>query len=954
MRPADKVAALSTRGNNLWTHAAVVAVAAVVMASQTAGVFGTWLALAALLVSLPPLFGPQLQRLVAAARTRIPGPRTIPLLVFAGVLVCLLGELLLGHPPASRDHAIHFFQTAELVDLVHAGNFHGFSLALNNGIAIGEHYPILGYLWTAAAHLLSGGLISLRASYALGLFAVWTVAAASVGLVAHTLFLSLSDNPKHRKHLRGAAWAGCIGASLWLLDEGYSREGGWHYLMFHGVWPQLLSTALWTLSLPAAIAMMKAPSPRRIAWVALCLAGSILAHPFGLLTGATSMGLLPVVAWVCGEKGSNTPRSYLAWGLGLGLAAALAAGWLSIFFAHASTLGRTPVPWESWSQLSSELLTGELFHDQRAWVGPLAVIGLLVAIARARLVTWWLAATTIALCLLGSTAAITILRLDLVVSGFKNLQFIRYAIAIKPLWYALAGVGAAITARGLWPVARRARPIIYVHLQQRRRQIALAVLAAPLLWGGYNGCSQVIARPVGGLHTLESSHHGADEAALKKLLIQEQRDSEVPLKVAFLRQQMGGGLYPLMSLSDLDIPTVLDGHVPTVNSVYRIEHRRAGLLHDLGVTHVLRDRPLPDREQNLADTLVPVGTAGPYILENFDPPPDLPSNRPGRLPGVFLWKHPAAQVKTVVADPALGTWAWELSGFGQQPSTIESLWAPLPGFTWSFTPTGGTTIPVEHTPASLSRGGLTGMRVNLPGGDGRLELRRLPLGNPVWRYVSWLAWALALLGLVFARTFKTSDRTWPSWVSRTLQLSLVAGAVTMALLLTQRQHKLLDRTWVDDEAFSKQARFVRDLVDAGSYQVVRTPNSLCDGMLGRDSRRGCSRDAQKTQVGMLYRKPFLYRCVQVTVPGQGSAQVAFTELGDAFVRGIVARDTGMPGRGEQLKWRAGERTQLRRLGRQKHRFESPADDGRYVVEVVNESRRDETVCVAAAVVEPER
>ncbi len=935
-----------------WIHAVLTVVALAVATSSVLGVIGQWLSISILLLSLPPLFRPQLAAVTRLFRSRFQHPCVLPVLVFTLVLVLLLGELLLGHPPASRDHAIHYFQTSALVrELLPAGSLHGWSSSLNNGIVIGEHYPILGYLWTGAANLVSGGVIDLRASYALGIFAVWAVACGGIFLLAHTLFSALGtrDTPDLR-HTRAAAWAGCLAATLWLLDEGYSREGGWHYLMFHGVWPQLLSTALWTLSLAAALRMWQAPSPRRIALTSMCLAGSLLAHPFGLLTGATSMGLLPAIAWLT-DRRPVSPRSLLAWGLSLLLSALLCAGWLVIFFDHASTLGRTPVPWASFGQLSSELLTGELFHDQRAIVGPLALLGALVAVFHTRVATWWIVATTVALLLLGSTAAITVLRLDLIVAGFKNLQFVRYAIAIKPLWYALAGVGAMVLARGLRPFARRVRSTWKLHRQQLRTRVGLAVLAGPLLWGGYHGCGHIVARPVGGLHTLASSHHGADEAALKNLLAQQLAHRKRPLKVAFLRRHMGGGLYPLFTLADLDIPVVLDGHVPTINSVYTVDHRRPELLRELGVTHILYDRPLANHDQELSDMSTPVGTAGPYTLAAFDPPEDPPPLRSNRIAGELRWRTRGGEAKRVAADSDVLA-AWELRGFGKNAYTMESLWAPISGLSWQFTRVGDSEPrSVEHSSAEMIRGGVTGMRMQLVG-DGRLELLRPPKPRHLsMGRMSTVAWLIALVCIFFANTWNTTPSERPAWLRRLSLGIAVSAVIVLVVVLLNRQQSLLVRTWEAEPVFATQKTFVRDLVIAGDYRVTRTPPTICDGMLGRDSRRGCSRDDQATQVEMLYRKPFLYRCVQVTIPAQGRAEISFLNLDTHALRGVVARDTGMGGHGRNMYWRPSGDDRWRTLGIQKHVFETPAGEGPFGVEVENRSLRDQKVCAAAAAVD---
>ncbi len=206
--------------------------------------------------------------------------RTAPLGLLSMLAFLTLSDLALGRPPASRDHAIHYFQTTILVEeLLPTGRLAGWSERLNNGYPFGDSYPILGYLWAAAPQLATGGLVSLRASYAFGLLAVWVLSLWSVYRVAEIVWREVTGHDAPGTHRLAASLA----AGAWLLDAGGSRQGGWEYAMFHGVWPQLLSTGLWVWGLVWTWRAFQGPSVRRWALSALCLAGAILAHPFGLL-----------------------------------------------------------------------------------------------------------------------------------------------------------------------------------------------------------------------------------------------------------------------------------------------------------------------------------------------------------------------------------------------------------------------------------------------------------------------------------------------------------------------------------------------------------------------------------------------------------------------------------------------------------------------------------------------
>src|SRR4029453_8768423 len=100
------------------------------------------------------------------------------------------------------------------------------------------------------------------------------------------------------------------------------------------------------------------------------------------------------------------------------------------------------------------------------------------------------------------------LRLALLASAFENVQFPRYAIAIKPLFFALAGVGALVVEGGVRTIGGRP--------------------------------------PRGGaVESLSAAGYDEGEQALADALARE-RDAlpaDVPLRVAFLRVSMGGGTY---------------------------------------------------------------------------------------------------------------------------------------------------------------------------------------------------------------------------------------------------------------------------------------------------------------------------------------------------------------------------------------------------------------------------
>jgi hypothetical protein len=927
--------------------AAAAALAGAAYLALGTGPFLRWLAAAGLLLAAwelrPLLAGRDLPRLRRAA----------PYLVLGALVLALLGELLLGHPPATRDHAIHYFQTELLVhDLVPAGHLRGWSDRLGNGYTLGDSYPVLGYLWMGAAHLLSFGLVPLRVSYAWGIFGMWLLAVGGVWRLAAAVTaeilpdLTNSTDGQKSSPASIAAWAGCLGAALWLLDPGASREGGWEYLMFHGVWPQLLATSLWVASLPPTLAAFRAPSPRRIAVAGGLLGLSLLAHPFALLMAGSS-----AAAWALLLLLRPPDRDLPAAGRGLvflavhGLAGLIAAGWIAGFLASAHTMGRTPVPWLPWGELATRLVAGELFAAHRAWLGPLALLGLGLALRRGAALAWLTAGLLLATLVLASDAAITVLRLDLLVSAFKNLQFPRYAIVLKPLWCALAGVGAAWALTMLLRRGSHESEISSTsgqeksslresstESQQFRRNLAIwagCLLLAPVLAGVVEDRTRLTPRPVGGLGTLEGSVHGEVEAELRALLAAERAAG--PLKLAFLRQRMGGGTYPIFAATDLGAGLVLDGHIPSINSIYRVQGRSPAALAALGVTHVLHDRPLGKKDQALAAALAPVGKAGPYTLARL-----TAATPPRTLAGVATWSAP--DLRLTATRRGAHALDLEVSNI-TAPATLQLL--ATPDRHWQATFVGdGPPQPLEPAPANVFAD-LTGTRVTVPG-PGRVELRWQPPARE--RALGWLGLAAALAALLAlgrSRPLAVAERLHGPAARR---LSRALAALTLAALLAlavRRQHQQLARTWAPALG---QARFVADLVDAGRVAVTTHPADACDGLAGRDARAGCSEAAERPRRATLYRDPFLFRCLSVAVPPRGRSVLRFDVPEGARVLGALVRQTAAGKRNKKLAYKAARARVA--LGDRLERFEAA-----HTLELHNGSGEPERVCVAAAAVE---
>ena len=975
-----------------WT---LLALTGAVLGLALGGQLGRWIGCALLLAAAPWLLAP-LRRLrwLADNRERIVG--ALPIVIFAVLATHLLGDLALGRPPVSRDHGIHFFQTRLLIDvLLPSGRVTGFTDQLNSGYPYGDSYPVLGYLFTGAATLLSFGLIPLRVSYAWGQLAVWLIAALSVWWLAATIARELRGEAIEQPDARGPPtgddareageasedapatttqakaskpalaelidprWAGALAAIAWLIDPGASREGGWNYLMFHGVWPQLLSSALWVASLPATFNAMRRPSVRTIALAGLLLGGSVLAHPFGMLTGAVSTVAWPLAMWATGTMRKLPPGQLRIWVLVHVLAGVVFLGWLSTFLTSAGAMARSPVPWRPLGALAADLLAGELFRDHRAWVGPMALVGVIVGVRRGRGMAWLGLGLICALFVLASEEAITVLRLDLFVSAFKNLQFPRYALALKPILHAFAGIGAAVLVAKLRTIPNRDHPADARSTRPVAGRLIASLCLAPVIVGAIDDRGRMVPRPAGGVEVLEGSPHGPVERELAEALAAEaellEAEAEAagttprPMTVAFLRKGMGGGTYPLFTITDVGARLVMDGHIPAVNYKYQVRRRSPSALRLMGVTHVIHDNPLfrtPD-DLRLDEVLEPVGEYGIWKLARLGP---------GYLDGGFVVHGDLDPDNVTLTRESDSRVLLEVAQAGTGSIDV----AVGPYRKWFAAREDGSLVTIEHTALV---GGIPGLHVPIDApGTITLEYRtRATERTAMW--ISHVGILLLALALLWGRELNFRPRLTSPRVQSALWAVGLTGLAAILVFVYVRQQNGMTMTWADIlDAHMASTRlgkgrdlvFRRDLVDTGDYYVTRSDTDGCDGTLGKDAHAGCTQEDARPRRSMHFRPPYLYRCLRVKIPENGG-HVTIGLEGLREDEDVVSFYTGSPrtwdGIELELPGETERFTTTSQRKRQHLQIRAEDHDGETSFTVYNMTPQVQTLCFSIAAVE---
>jgi hypothetical protein len=443
--------------------------------------------------------------------------------------------------PVSQDHINHYFSTQILAhDMIPSGRFFGWTDRIGTGYPFGDLYATPAYMATAFLHIISFQGIDLHASYAFGIVLAWLIPAMAI--TAWT------------KRLTGN-WGATFAGLAFLLDTGGDREGGWIYSMFHGVWPQQLGTGVWLFALLALWRLTEKMTTRRLG-ASVALAGiSLWIHPMNsvtLLTAAVimfSIRLLMAPPQEDETKGTNKGALRLIFAL-------IPAGLIGLTWALRMILAQDvvyayPAFWSPLMDLVGNMLEGNLFAHQIVFVGLLAIIGAIRIIREGGRFNTLAIALPAVLLLIGSLDFLLATDLGLLGGKLGIMQYSRFSIAIKPLWYALAGVGLTVLIKGIaasvpGPANRKAIPLA--------GRAFVALLIAPVGWAAIQAAPTLIKPPVALPLMIEDVDDRKDFARIADLLEKEKSSCAKTFCRAVYYQDFGrkehGGLYPVRTMAD--------------------------------------------------------------------------------------------------------------------------------------------------------------------------------------------------------------------------------------------------------------------------------------------------------------------------------------------------------------------------------------------------------------------
>ncbi|MFO8073125.1 MAG: DUF6541 family protein [Polyangia bacterium] len=795
-----------------------------------------------------------------------------PYLLAAAAVLVSLGPVALGRMPVSQDHANHYFFTEILAhDMLADGRLFGWTDRLGLGYPFGDIHYTLCYLVTALPHLLSIGLVGLQASYAFGICLAWLLSSLAVVALA--------------RRLGAGPWAAALAGAINAFDVGGDREGGWTYSMFHGVWPQQLATAVWVLAILALWRLSERPDTRRLSLAALLAGISVWIHPMSavvLLVGGTLLLAVRLLHRAPDEEADAARRT-------VSLASALLAGALiALFWAGRMMLGSERmwtgiVTWKQLEQLALDALTSGLFDHQLAVVSGLALVGAAVVFRRR-------SAFGILVLLLGA-ALLSIGAMDLVLGGdlglaggmLRTLQYRRFSIPLKPLWFSMAALGLSAAWRGA--AAALDQDKIDKASRTGLRVLFAVLLAAPAV-GLVRALPSVPRSPSARPLTLENAGQADHVHSLRRILEERGRgidESGYPVRRAVYWEKPGhGGRYPLIALADAGfglLPTVFP---PAQNYADLARTTDPETMRRLGASLIVSRWPV---EHDELEELTEIGREKVYrFAEPLLPPVRV--DGPGEVE-VASWKDEEKVLRLR----------------GSRPSTSIVV-ALTPHPKWRARQ-GERDL---ETTARRSRGvTLTEIRA-VADGEIRLEYSDTPTEH-VFAIVGSLVLLGSLLGLLLGpRPLPILD--WPEdrlvLLARVLRWALAGTGLALLAAAAIAGSAARESWWLAGEP--RDASLSAVLHTGEPIEVRRDPEEFCVAPYTRDPGWGCSEaDLEPRLAPAPARRGRIPSCLSTGIPPHGRTELVFAlpREGEKLV-GRIHRVTGEPGGKAEIRFSSGD------------------------------------------------
>jgi hypothetical protein len=899
------------RENGATLAAGLAAAAALVSLALPASLPWRWAAAFALVLALPRLwrrFGPPaLVRLDATAPPwRELAARFGPYLAVTAVALAALGPVALGRAPVSQDHANHYLHTAILAqDMLPSGRLFGWTDRLGIGYPFGDLHYTLCYLVNALPHLLSFGAIGLQASYAIGVCLAWIVSGLAVTALSRRL---------------AGPFASAAAGILFVLDVGGDREGGWTYSLFHGVWPQQFGAGIWVFSLLGLWRLTEKADTRRLAAAALLVGLSLLVHPMNAVNTLVAAPLLIAVRLWSGRADGDPAASRGALRLLPALVAGGAIGslWIVRMVLAGDSLHSIPVTWDQLPVLLGRALVGSPFDHEWAVIPVLALVGVIASIRLGGRLRTFLLLLAGSLLAIGAMDLVLGLDLGLLGGPFRTLQYRRFAVAIKPIWFALAAVGAGTVASGV--AARLASAGARPRAASPALRVLIAAVSAPLLVGLGQALPGVVTSPAARPLTMENAKEAAHDEALRALAAGI--ESPLPVRRAVYWEQPGhGGRTPIFALADAGFGVVSTKFSPAQNFDDIAFTTDPAAMRALGVHLVVSRFPLD------SELLEELAAPGPHR--------------------VFRFREPAPAIVEALGQGSVRVRSWsderrvlELSGTAG-PTTLRLASAPCRK--WRATQ-GGRELPVAATRV----GGVPAMEIR---GAASGEIELIYTDTPA-EQVAFALGALTLLACLAGlflrpRPLPALSHERRALGYRALSWGLAAAVVAAAVALLLAGRAAVRAEWLAGQPAGTFLTAV--LHREGPRSVAFEPEDFCVRPLSRDPAWGCSEAHLAPRLAPAPARDGRFpSCLSVGVPPGGTSRLVFGLPASATrIHGRVHAVAGAPAAGGALSFGGPETPTVLDPG---GRFEAriPPGAAEAVFTLVNRGKQPARACLEAA------
>ncbi|MCB9555438.1 MAG: hypothetical protein H6707_04990 [Deltaproteobacteria bacterium] len=386
--------------------------------ARTVGVFAALLAALAIGHELSALY--QSER-IEKQRERL--SRWLPVLVIITVAAALLAPTLIGLMPQSQDHPVHLTRAWHFVTRMLArGQLSGWSDLWFAGWPAGEDYPPGADMWIATVYLGTLGLLGWEWAYGLAFTAMFATCGLALYHFGKTYF---------------GRFAGLAAGVFFLIDRGQYREGGWSYTVWWGVWPQILSTAFFVLSLSTLDKVITRGRPRDFAICALCTGFAVLAHPMAVVYFGMGVPLYLLTRLLADQRADSRLllrcAAALAWGM------LLSAYWLLPFVSKSAWMAKYGELYKSLPAMARGLWNGSLFDNITPPLVWLALLGGALAAWRRNAMALFVVLFGLVVLFISSSTAYKELGLPSISASFEQIQFQRFAIPVKVALFLLAG-----------------------------------------------------------------------------------------------------------------------------------------------------------------------------------------------------------------------------------------------------------------------------------------------------------------------------------------------------------------------------------------------------------------------------------------------------------------------------------------------------------------------------------